>query len=74
MEIGTAKNYFYLLKISAKVYVYLKYIYDILKNDMSNSTRKTQKSPVGLTSCEEQALSGSRQVNEDVAPDVTTSP
>jgi hypothetical protein len=39
-EIGTAKNYFYLLKISAKVYVYLKYIYDILKNDMGNSLRK----------------------------------
>jgi len=42
-EIGTAKNYFHLLKISAKVYVYLKYIYDILKNDKGNSLRKTKE-------------------------------
>jgi len=35
VEIGTTKNYLDLLKISAKVYVYLKYIHDILKNGMA---------------------------------------
>ncbi|MES2038513.1 MAG: hypothetical protein V4495_11775 [Pseudomonadota bacterium] len=35
------KNYFHLLNISANVCVYLKYIYDILKNDMGGSLEKT---------------------------------
>ncbi|MBI3727193.1 MAG: hypothetical protein HY254_02545 [Burkholderiales bacterium] len=51
MEIGTAKNYFYLLNISANisenVYVYLKYIYDILKNDMSYSLESSEEMSVG---------------------------